>query len=198
MRFSEGLGRAQGSRCVSVPNGQRAWHGVRRKHELGVKSRGVRITSMSRVGRGKRGERAGGPQETFPEECCLVGGGGRGGQRTTRDRITRWAVASTSRSHVVRVARGRDEHRPLLVRGATAVDERTYPHLPRGCVLGPFFLPGPTTTFTNRRLYCRRFFARPVKFLLVFSPLATFGVWPRTLPARASDPWTFPCARKER
>ena len=78
------------------------------------------------------------------------------------------------------------------------MDERTYPHLPRGCVLGPFFLPGPTTTFTNRRLYCRRFFARPVKFLLVFSPLATFGVWPRTLPARASDPWTFPCARKER
>ena len=157
----------------------------------------VRITSMSRVGRGKRGERAGGPEETFPEECCLVGGGGRGGQRTTRDRMTPSAVASTSRSHVVRVARGRDEHRPLLVRGAIAVDERTYPHLPRGCVLGPFFLPGPTTTFTNRRLYCRRFFARPVKALLVFSPLATFGVWPRTLPARASDPWTFPCTRKE-
>ena len=187
--MSDGLGRAQASRCVSVPNGQGAWHGVRRKHEWGVKHRCVRITSMSRVGRGRRGERAG----LFVRR----GAGGRGGQRTTRDRMTPWEVASTSRSHVVRVARGRDEHRPLQVRGATAVDERTYPHLPRGCVLGPFFLPGPTTTFTNRRLYCRRFFARPVKALLVFSPLATFGVWPRTLPARASDPWTFPCTRKE-
>lgn len=30
-----------------------------------------------------------------------------------------------------------------------------------GLELGPRFLPGPVTTFTKRRLYCRRFLARP-------------------------------------
>ena len=59
-------------------------------------------------------------------------------------------------------------------------------------MFGPFCLPGPTSTLTNRRLYCKRFFARPVNLWPVFSPLATFGVWPRTFPARASDPWTLP------
>ena len=64
---------------VSVPNGQRAWHGVRRKHEWGVKRRGVRITSMSRVGRGKRGERAGGPQDNV-SRGVLFGRRGRSGR----------------------------------------------------------------------------------------------------------------------
>ena len=55
------------------------------------------------------------------------------------------------------------------------VSSAPYPILPSGWVLGPFFLPTPTTTFTKRRLYCRRFFARPVSFFFL-SPLATFGV----------------------
>jgi hypothetical protein len=63
--------------------------------------------------------------------------------------------------------------------------------LPSGCVLGPFFLPTPTTTFTKRRLYCSRFFARPVSCFF-FSCFATLGVCPRTLPARAREPWTLP------
>ena len=58
-------------------------------------------------------------------------------------------------------------------------------------MLGPRFLPTPTTTLTNRLLYCSRFLARPVSCFF-FSCLATLGVWPRTLPARASEPWTLP------
>lgn len=54
--------------------------------------------------------------------------------------------------------------------------------------LGPFFLPRPTTTLTNRRLYTMRLRARPAFFFGLSAAFATFGVWPRTLPARASDP----------
>jgi hypothetical protein len=46
-------------------------------------------------------------------------------------------------------------------------------------------------TFTNRLLYWRRFMARPLGFFGL-SCFATFGVWPRTLPARANEPWTLP------
>ncbi|KAL7529365.1 hypothetical protein ACHAWF_002954 [Thalassiosira exigua] len=57
---------------------------------------------------------------------------------------------------------------------------------------GPtLFPPIPVTTLTYRRLYCMRFFARP-RGCFFFSWASTFGVWPFTLPARASDPWTFP------
>ena len=48
------------------------------------------------------------------------------------------------------------------------------PHLPRGCVFGPFFLPMPTTTFTNRLLYCNLFLARPTIVFEVFSAFCTF------------------------
>ena len=44
---------------------------------------------------------------------------------------------------------------------------------------------------TNRRLYCILLWARPRGFFFL-SCLATFGVCPLTLPARASDPWTLP------
>jgi hypothetical protein len=40
-------------------------------------------------------------------------------------------------------------------------------------------------------LYLIRFIARPVGFFF-FSCLGTLGVWPRTLPARAREPWTLP------
>jgi hypothetical protein len=40
-------------------------------------------------------------------------------------------------------------------------------------------------------LYCKRLWARPRGFFFL-SCFATLGVCPRTLPARASDPWTFP------
>jgi len=54
--------------------------------------------------------------------------------------------------------------------------------------LGPtFFPPIPVTTLTYRRLYCMRFFARP-RGCFFFSWASTLGVWPFTLPARASDP----------
>jgi hypothetical protein len=46
-------------------------------------------------------------------------------------------------------------------------------------------------TFTKRRLYFMRFMARPRGFFF-FSCFGTLGVWPRTLPARASEPWTLP------
>lgn len=46
---------------------------------------------------------------------------------------------------------------------------------------------------TKRRLYCMRLWARPRGFFFL-SCFATFGVWPLTFPARASDPWTLPAA----
>lgn len=58
-------------------------------------------------------------------------------------------------------------------------------------LFGPRFFPNPVTTFTKRRLYLTRLQARPVGFL-AFSWGATFGVCPRTFPARARDPCTFP------
>lgn len=51
--------------------------------------------------------------------------------------------------------------------------------------------PGSSPTLTKRLLYFRRLPARPQGFLL-FSCLGTLGVWPRTLPARAREPWTLP------
>merc|ERR1719181_567814 len=56
--------------------------------------------------------------------------------------------------------------------------------------LGPLFAP-PFTTVTKRRLYTRRFLARPVSFFFL-SALATLGVWFLTLPARAKLPCTLP------
>ena len=61
--------------------------------------------------------------------------------------------------------------------------------------LGPRFRPKVPTTLTNRRLYCMRRLARPV-FFFFFSCFSTLGVWPRTLPARANDPWTLPTQEK--
>ena len=60
--------------------------------------------------------------------------------------------------------------------------------------LGPRFLPGPTTTLTKRLLYWIRLLARPV-FFFFFSCGSTLGVWPFTLPARASEPCTLPASR---
>jgi len=50
---------------------------------------------------------------------------------------------------------------------------------------------GSKVTFTKRRLYRIRFFARPLG-VFFFSCLSTLGVCDLTLPARARDPWTFP------
>ena len=50
-------------------------------------------------------------------------------------------------------------------------------------------------TFTNRRLYLMRCAARPFGFFFL-SAFATFGVWPRTLPARAKDPCTLPARQR--
>jgi len=61
--------------------------------------------------------------------------------------------------------------------------------------LGPRFLPKPTTAVTNRRLYCILLCARPRGFFFL-SCFATLGVWPRTFPARASDPCTLPMAEE--
>ncbi len=55
--------------------------------------------------------------------------------------------------------------------------------------LGPFLRPKVWTTLTNRRLYWILLLARPV-FFFFFSWASTLGVWPRTLPARAREPWT--------
>merc|ERR1740129_868778 len=57
--------------------------------------------------------------------------------------------------------------------------------------LGPFFLPKVSTTLTNLLLDWILLLARPV-FFFFFSPASTLGVCPRTLPARARDPCTFP------
>lgn len=48
---------------------------------------------------------------------------------------------------------------------------------------------------TNRRLYLILFIARPLGCFFL-SCLATLGVCPRTLPARARDPWTLPASQK--
>merc|ERR1719469_973973 len=56
--------------------------------------------------------------------------------------------------------------------------------------LGPRFGP-PFTTLTKRRLYTKRFLARPVSDFF-FSAFATFGVWFFTFPARAKLPCTLP------
>lgn len=50
---------------------------------------------------------------------------------------------------------------------------------------------------TNLRLYCIRLWARPRGFFFL-SCLATLGVCPLTLPARAKDPWTLPECRSIR
>ena len=50
---------------------------------------------------------------------------------------------------------------------------------------------------TKRRLYCMRLWARPLGFFFL-SCLATFGVWPLTFPARASDPCTLPESNQNR
>ena len=60
--------------------------------------------------------------------------------------------------------------------------------------LGPFFLPKVSTTLTNLLLYWILLLARPV-FFFFFSPASTLGVCPRTFPARAREPWTFPPLR---
>merc|ERR1712045_602628 len=59
---------------------------------------------------------------------------------------------------------------------------------------GPRRLPNVATTLTNRLLYWILLLARPVRFFF-FSCASTFGVCPRTLPARAKEPWTFPPKR---
>ena len=51
-------------------------------------------------------------------------------------------------------------------------------------------------TFTNRRLYLMRCAALPFGFFFL-SAFATFGVWPRTLPARAKDPCTLPATHEQ-
>lgn len=50
---------------------------------------------------------------------------------------------------------------------------------------------------TNLRLYCMRLCARPLGFFFL-SCLATLGVCPLTLPARASEPWTLPTMNKSK
>merc|ERR1719461_2276356 len=57
--------------------------------------------------------------------------------------------------------------------------------------LGPFLRPKVATTLTNLLLYWMRLLARPV-FFFFFSWASTLGVCPRTLPARAKEPWTLP------
>lgn len=54
-------------------------------------------------------------------------------------------------------------------------------------------VPPHSPTLTKRRLYFMRFIARPFGCFF-FSCLGTLGVWPRTLPARARDPWTLPAS----
>jgi hypothetical protein len=51
--------------------------------------------------------------------------------------------------------------------------------------------PTSVAAVTNRRLYLIRLSARPFG-VFGFSCFATFGVWPLTFPARASDPCTLP------
>ena len=55
---------------------------------------------------------------------------------------------------------------------------------------------GNSPTLTNRLLYLILFIARPLGFFF-FSCFATFGVCPRTLPARAKDPCTLPATNLE-
>merc|ERR1719495_2248510 len=57
---------------------------------------------------------------------------------------------------------------------------------------GPFLRPPKvSTTLTNLLTYWILLLARPV-FFFFFSPASTLGVCPRTFPALAKDPWTFP------
>ena len=56
--------------------------------------------------------------------------------------------------------------------------------------LGPRRRPKVWTTLTNLLLYWILLLARPV-FFFFFSWGSTLGVWPRTLPARAREPWTW-------
>lgn len=80
---------------------------------------------------------------------------------------------------------------------STPVPRTAWRHLPPRPA--PLAAPprGPGTpcryspTLTKRRLYFMRLQARPVAFFFL-SCFATLGVWPRTLPARASEPWTLP------
>lgn len=69
----------------------------------------------------------------------------RGGERArhSRGRTTPWVSASRPPSHVVRVARGRDEHRQLIVvRRAKAVEEAHLPALAEGLRVGALLLAG--------------------------------------------------------
>merc|ERR1719309_327726 len=60
---------------------------------------------------------------------------------------------------------------------------------------GPFLRPPKvSTTLTNLLTYWILLLARPV-FFFFFSPASTLGVCPRTFPALAKDPWTFPPLR---
>lgn len=63
--------------------------------------------------------------------------------------------------------------------------------VPVGAPPDPCARPSHAPTLTKRRVYLMRFMARPVGFFF-FSCLGTLGHWPRTLPARARDPWTLP------
>jgi len=75
--------------------------------------------------------------------------------------------------------------------GASPHDNKQKP-ASRACTAGGG--PGHSPTFTKRRLYLMRFMARPLgSFFLSWA--STLGVWPRTLPARAKEPWTFPVDR---
>ncbi len=62
----------------------------------------------------------------------------------------------------------------------------------------PLHLPhnNHAPTFTKRRLYLRRWNARPLGTFF-FSAGATFGVCERTLPARAKEPWTLPATQED-
>ena len=63
-------------------------------------------------------------------------------------------------------------------------------HIIYELALGPRLRPKVATTLTNLLLYWILLLQRPV-FFFFFSPASTLGVWPRTLPARAREPWTW-------
>lgn len=85
--------------------------------------------------------------------------------------------------------------------GAEPFQMLIHPPLSHSChvyelLLGPRFFPKVATTFTKRRLYWIRLFARPV-FAFFFSFFSTLGVCPFTFPAREREPWTLPGGRDE-
>lgn len=82
---------------------------------------------------------------------------------------------------------------PIAQRGGLAGGGRAlYNAAERALELGPTLRPpGAATTFTNRRLNCCLFFARPVA-AFAFSCFGTLGVWFFTLPARDREPCTLP------